>query len=266
MTILRKIAGTIFSLYAFAIFIALMLILLPAVIFCSFFGRVKGGNMIYDVCRFWSDAALFTWGITHKNIYESPRNIEHAVIYVFNHISYIDIPFLLKAFRKQPIRVLGKAEMASIPVFGYIYRKAAVMVARSSEAARLKSVQELKMVLLKNISVVIAPEGTFNMTHKPLKEFYNGAFRIAEETNTPIRPVIFLDAYDRLNYRSIFSLTPGRSRAVFLPEVQPFGNADQLKQKVYDDMEAALIRYKASWISLSPNIESKPEKDDDTVR
>lgn len=204
--------------------------------------------MIYDICRFWTDVVLFSWGIFHKNIYEAKPASDHAVIYVFNHTSYIDIPFLLKAFRRQPIRILGKIELSKIPVFGYIYKKAVVMVDRDNDEARQRSVIQLKRILTKNISIVIAPEGTFNMTGKPLKEFYNGAFRIAVEMNIPIQPVLLLDAYDRLNYNSIFSLSPGRSRAVFLQEVLPGNDAVLLKQKVFDGMEAALIRYKASWI------------------
>lgn len=246
MNFLRRTFGFIFSIYAFVIFLLLMFLVFPFVIIASFFGKVKGGNMIYSLCRFWADAALFLWGIRHKNIYEAPVNKDHAVIYVFNHISYMDIPIILKAFRGN-IRILGKAEMAKIPVFGFIYRKAVVMVDRESDAGRARSVQELKKVLKKNISVVIAPEGTFNMTGKPLKEFFNGAFRIAVDTNTAIQPVLFLDADRRLNYRSIFSLTPGRSRAVFLPE-QTATNANTLKENVYKAMEEGLIRYHASWI------------------
>lgn len=226
-----------------------MLVLFPFVIIASFFGKVKGGNMIYSICRLWADIALFMWGMRHKNIYEAPKAKDHAVVYVFNHISYMDIPFMMKAFRRQAIRIVGKAEMAKIPVFGFIYRKAVVMVDRESEAGRLKTVREMRRVLAKKISVVIAPEGTFNMTHKPLKDFYNGAFKIAVETGTAIQPVLFLDGYDRLNYKSIFSMTPGKSRAVFLPEILPGNNVQELKGKVYDEMEAALIRYKASWIT-----------------
>lgn len=248
MEIIRKICRAIFSVYAFVIFIALMFLLFPFVVIATFFGKVRGGNMIYTICRIWSDCAMFCWGMPHKNIYEAPVAGDHAVIYVFNHLSYIDIPMMLKAFRKKPIRVLGKAEMANIPVFGFIYRKAAVMVNRESDAGRVQSVNELKKVLSKNISVVIAPEGTFNMTHKPLKEFYNGAFKIAVETNTPIQPVLFLDGYNRLHYNSVFSMNPGRSRAVFLPEILPGDDMTALKQKVYEIMEAGLIRYQASWI------------------
>lgn len=245
---MRKIVGYIYSIYALLTFIIMMFLLFPFIVIASFFGKVKGGNMIYSICRFWADVVLLLWGIRHRNIFEAQKSNTHAVIFVFNHISYIDIPFMLKAFRHDPIRILGKAEMSKIPVFGYIYRKATVMVDRKSDAGRTRSVQELKRVLAKNISVVIAPEGTFNMTDKPLKEFYNGAFKIAVETKTPIQPVLFLDAYDRLNYHSIFSLSPGKSRAVFLKEIIPTNNSTLLKQEVYNEMEKGLIRYKASWI------------------
>lgn len=90
------------------------------------------------------------------------------------------------------------------------------------------------------------------MTHQPLKEFYDGAFRVAIETQTPIKPVLFLDTYNRLNYKSIFSLTPGRCRIIYLDEirVQGMGRADvdALKQKVYQKMEERLREYGAAWI------------------
>ena len=164
----------------------------------------------------------------------------------------MDIPILLKSIRSQTIRILGKADMAKVPLFGFIYKSAAVLVERGDPEKRSKSVQQLKSVLNKNISVVIAPEGTFNMTHKPLKEFYDGAFKIAIETKTPIKPVLFLDAYDRMGYESIFSITPGRSRSVYLEEISVEGlsldDVDFLREKVYTIMEEKLIEYKGSWI------------------
>ena len=123
-----------------------------------------------------------------------------------------------KAYR-QPIRPLGKVEMSKVPVFGFIYRNAIVTVDRSSAANRSNSVRLLKSILGKGISVLVFPEGTFNMTTQPLKNFYDGAFKVAIETQTPIKPVLFLDAYRRLNYKSIFSLTPGRSRILYLEEI-----------------------------------------------
>ena len=122
------------------------------------------------------------------------------------------------------------------------------MVDRSSDAARAKSIERLKEMLSKNISIAIYPEGTFNMSNAPLKEFYNGAFKIAVETQTPIQPVLLLNALDRLHYNSIFSFTPGRTKAVFLEEFLPGNDVSLLKEKVYNAMETGLIQNKVSWI------------------
>ncbi|MCW3093248.1 MAG: 1-acyl-sn-glycerol-3-phosphate acyltransferase [Ferruginibacter sp.] len=238
----------LFSIYGFTLFIVVMLLLFPFVLVASFFGKIRGGNMTYRICQLWADIMFFLWGIRHQNIYESPHDPKKQYIFVFNHISYMDIPVILKTIRKQHFRILGKAEMASIPVFGFFYRNAVVMVDRSSVEKRARSVQVLKAVIRKGISVVIAPEGTFNITHNRLKSFYDGAFKIAIETQTPIKPILFLDTADRLNQESIFSLTPGRSRAVYLQEIKVDGltgkDVTMLKEKVYRIMEEKLSAYK----------------------
>ena len=252
MHYIRRFISVLFTVYAFSVFISFLLLIFPLVVIASFFGKITGGNFIYILCNLWSDFFLFMIGISHRNIYESPHDRSRNYVFVFNHISYMDIPILLKSIRSQTIRILGKADMAKVPLFGFIYKSAAVLVERGDPEKRSKSVQQLKSVLNKNISVVIAPEGTFNMTHKPLKEFYDGAFKIAIETKTPIKPVLFLDAYDRMGYESIFSITPGRSRSVYLEEISVEGlsldDVDFLREKVYTIMEEKLIEYKGSWI------------------
>ena len=94
------------------------------------------------------------------------------------------------------------------------------------------------------------------MTPESLKDFYDGAFRVAIDAQMPIKPFIFPDVYDRMNYRSIFSLTPGKNRAIFLEEISVEGLAQKdlpiLKQRVYDLMDNKLREYKASWIKSSP--------------
>jgi len=250
-------ARAVFSIYGFSLFVLIMLLLFPVVIFVSFFGKIRGGNFIYAICQLWADVIMVCWGIRHRNVFEAPHDRGRQYVFVFNHISYMDIPVIMKAIRKQHFRILGKAEMAKIPVFGFFYRNAVVMVDRSNTEKRAGSVKILKSVIRKGISVVIAPEGTFNMTAHPLKEFYDGAFKIAIETQTPIKPILFLDTYDRLNYKSIFSLTPGKSRAVYLEEISVDGltgkDTTMLREKVYKLMEEKLVAYKASWIG--PGIE-----------
>ncbi|HSU49405.1 MAG TPA: lysophospholipid acyltransferase family protein [Segetibacter sp.] len=247
MKMLLKPLQWLYCIYALLAFIAIMFVAVPFVIVASFFGRVKGGNFIYKVCKAWGFTWYFLVGIRHKNIYEVEHNASRQYIFVANHISFMDIPPVVMAI-DQPVRVLAKYEMSKVPVFGYIYKSAVVMVDRSDPAKRAESILEMKEFIQHNISIFIFPEGTFNETGAPLKDFYDGAFRIAIETETPIKPVLFIDTVDRLHYRSIFTLTPGPSRVVFLNEVPVKGltieDLIHLKQQVHDLMEAGLRRYR----------------------
>jgi len=246
MKVLLKPLQWIYSLYAFILFIAIMLVAVPFVMLFSFFREIKGGNLIYKVCKIWGYLWYFLVGIRHKNIYEVPHDFASQYIFVANHISYMDIPPIVVAMN-QPVRVLAKYELSKVPVFGFIYKKATVLVDRRDAEKRARSMAEMKALLQKHISIFIFPEGTFNETGALLKEFYDGAFKIAIETQTPIKPVLFPDTVKRLHYSSIFSLTSGLSRAVFLNEVPVKGmtleDVPALKQKVYKVMEAGLIRY-----------------------
>jgi 1-acyl-sn-glycerol-3-phosphate acyltransferase len=255
MRVLLKPLQILYVFYAMILFVVFMIPVFIWSLLVLPFGRIKSGNLIYEACMVWADLWFPLVMIRHKNIFLERSGKHQACIYVSNHISYLDSAIIPKTFR-YPVRPLGKVEMAKIPIFGFIYKKVIVTVDRSSPGNRAKSIQVLKSVLRKGISVLIFPEGTFNMTHQPLKEFYDGAFRIAIETQTPIRPVLFLDTYNRMHYNSIFSLNPGKSRSVFLPIVSVEGltlkDASQLKEKVFRLMEEKLIEYKAQWITDAP--------------
>jgi 1-acyl-sn-glycerol-3-phosphate acyltransferase len=250
----------LYNLYAVVVFVVLMLPVFLFALIASFLGNIKGGNLIYKACMLWGDVWFALIFIRHKNIYEQPLRKEQSYIFVANHISYLDSPIIVKTFRRS-LRALGKVEMTKIPVFGFIYRKAIVTVDRSSAGNRTKSVQILKSILRRKISVLVFPEGTFNLTHRPLKEFYDGAFRVAIESNTPVKPVLFLDGYNRMPYERLFSLNPGISRSVFLEEIATDGltvnDVPILREKVYQLMERKLIEYKASWIKepIKQNVE-----------
>ena len=241
----------LYNLYAVVVFVVLMLPVFLFALIASFLGNIKGGNLIYKACMLWGDVWFALIFIRHKNIYEQPLRKEQSYIFVANHISYLDSPIIVKTFRRS-LRALGKVEMTKIPVFGFIYRRAIVTVDRSSAGNRTKSVQILKSILRRKISGLVFPEGTFNLTHRPLKEFYDGAFRVAIESNTPVKPVLFLDGYTRMPYERLFSLNPGISRSVFLEEITTDGltvnDVPILREKVYQLMERKLIEYKASWI------------------
>ena len=228
-----------------------MLLLFPFVIIASFFGRIRGGNAIFRVCMLWADLWFPLVFIFPKRMYMSPHDKTKQYVFVLNHTSLLDAAVIPKAFR-QPLRPLGKAEMSKIPVFGFIYKNAIVTVNRSSATDRLHSLRVLTSIIGKGISVLFFPEGTYNQTHQPLKSFFDGAFRIAIETQTPVKPVLLLDDYARLPYQDVLSFNPGRCRILFLDEIPVAGlsphDADKLKQNVFQLMESKLREYKVAWL------------------
>lgn len=247
MKILLKPIQWLYCIYALLAFIGIMFLALPFVLVAVFFGKIKGGNFIYKVVKTWGFAWYFLVGIKHEVQYEADHDATRQYIFVANHISYMDIPPVVMTLH-QPVRVLAKYELSKLPVFGFIYKSAAIMVDRSDPGKRAESVQQMKQYIRKHISVFIFPEGTFNETPQPLKSFFDGAFRIAIETQTPIKPLLFVDTIDRMHYGSFFSLTPGKCRVVFLNEVPvaalTINDLPALKQQVYNLMDAGLRRYR----------------------
>lgn len=222
-----------------------MFIALPFVFFAVPFG-IKGGNFIYKVCRVWSATWYVTAGISHQEIYEAPHDTSKQYIFVGNHLSYLDIPPIVLAI-KQPVRALGKYEMVKMPIFGWIYSTAVIKVDRWNPAHRSKSVRALKAAISRGISIFIYPEGYLNLTENPLKDFYNGAFRIAIETQTNIKPILVIDSLDRMHYGDVFTLTPGKNRVVYLDEISvqnlTLKDLESLKTTVFNYMDERLRNY-----------------------
>ncbi|MEI7588623.1 MAG: lysophospholipid acyltransferase family protein [Chitinophagia bacterium] len=238
----------LYSLYALLVFSLLTILSAIALIFLLPFGRKKLGNRVYFVCRYWSKSFYFFIGFRHEEIYEANHQFNRPHIFVGNHNSYMDIPPIVQ-LKHQPIRALGKFESSKIPIFGWVYRAAVIMVDRSSPAKRAQSLRNLKAALHKKVSIFIFPEGTFSMTTEtPLKSFYNGAFKLAIEMNIPIQPILMVDAVDRMHFDSLFSLTPGKNRVVYLETIEvahyTIDQMDQLRDLVYEKMDQGMRRYR----------------------
>ena len=90
MRLLLKPLQWIYSIYALITFVAIMLLIFPFAIIASFFGRIKGGNMILRLCMLWADIWFPLIFICPKKIYESPHDKKKQYIFVTNHISYLD--------------------------------------------------------------------------------------------------------------------------------------------------------------------------------
>lgn len=243
---LAKFFLLIYNIYAFSVFFLLMLFVAFFVFIFAFSPEPLSGNLIYKVLRYWALTWYVLVGIRLTVKDETNEDPNASYIFVSNHQSYMDIPVSVAAIRT-PFRILGKIEMSKIPLFGFIYKKAVILVDRSSPVRRSESYVNLRNTIKMGLSVLIYPEGTFNETGKPLKEFYIGAFKLAIETQTAIKPIIILNTLDRYHYSSALSLTPGKLEAIYLPSISVEAyhkeDVEKLRDHVYGIMEKSISQY-----------------------
>jgi 1-acyl-sn-glycerol-3-phosphate acyltransferase len=237
---LRFIRAVLIKLYiawVLFVFTFFMIVYLPGILLPFMFGE-KYGTVSYQFLKLWS------WTFSKLNfIPYAIHGREHirkgqAYVYVSNHTSYLDIPGVCLTVPTQ-IRPLAKKELKNIPVFGWIAANAAIIVDRSSNESRRKSMDHLKEVLKSGISILIFPEGTQNRTPEPLQPFYDGAFRIAIEMQQPVLPMVILNA-GKLMPPKKFIITPGKITIHVLEEISTegmkFSDLPALKQKVIELM------------------------------
>jgi 1-acyl-sn-glycerol-3-phosphate acyltransferase len=91
----------------------------------------------------------------------------------------------------------------------------------------------MKNVLKKGMHMCIYPEGTRNRTNEPLKKFYDGAFKLAVETNTAIIPTLIFNTKKAVPVHKSFFFIPHKLEMHFLPPVEVSNQTvEQLKEKV----------------------------------
>jgi len=105
----------------------------------------------------------------------------------------------------------------------------------------------MKEVLNMGLHMCIYPEGTRNKTGKPLKEFKDGAFRLAVETGKPIMPAIIFNTDKVLSSKKFFFFMPGNIEMHFLPPVETTGlqveDVKHLREKIFHQMQEKILHH-----------------------
>ncbi len=225
----------LYMVWVLLVFTLFMLIILPVMVLPGFFGQ-KYGHITYFGLWLWSWIFSLLTFIRYEITGLENVSKKTSYIYTSNHTSFLDLPGLRIAIPTQ-FRPLAKKELLKIPVFGLIVRVACVVVDRSSTESRKQSIKTLTRRIRSGISLLIFPEGTQNRTDQKLQPFYDGAFRMAKETLTPIMPVVVVNAGNLMPPSSV-RLKPGKIKVIFGKPIEVYENSDvaELKQTTYNTM------------------------------
>lgn len=236
MTIFKNIFGRIFAFWALLWFFITMLIVLPPTWLLGMIKEPKRTVLFIQLSRIWMAVWLPIAGI--RLIIKGKRKFkkEENYIVVFNHNSYMDAPVSAPGVPGGN-KTISKIEMSKIPLFGMIYKRGSVLVDRKSEESRLKSYTYMKRVLDMGLHMCIYPEGTRNKTNLPLKEFKDGAFRLAIETKKAIIPAVLFNTKKVLPQHKMFYFWPSKIEMHFLDPVETkdlsMQDVKALKEKVF---------------------------------
>lgn len=239
----KLLIGRILAIWALLVFASTMFLFMWLYIPCYFLPEPNKTKWHRTISQLWMGLFLILSGcsfrITGKHHFKA---LEPAIV-ICNHNSLIDVP-VSTPFLPRANKTIAKKSFVYVPLFGWIYKAASVIVDRKNDQSRRASYESMKKVLGKGLDMLIYPEGTRNKTSAPLKSFYDGAFKLAIETKKPIVPVVLLNTKKILPAYPAMCLSPGKIQMDILAPISSEGHTVQtLKQLAYDTMAAHYLKY-----------------------
>lgn len=228
------------SILFYILFLGFFLLILPFHFFFLLFDIRLLHNASHFLNKMWGWIIMYPVGVYLKNI--NRQSVDPKGVYVFapNHSSFLDIP-ICNVSIKNSFRFIGKAELNTIPLFGYMFKRLHVPVNRGSRTASYQSFVDAKKKLAEGTSMLVFPEGTFpDKTKVTLLRFKDGAFRMAIENKVSIVPMTVLNADRVLLDDGKWLLRPGKITVIYHDPIDT-------SEMTLDDVPALKKRVRA-WI------------------
>jgi 1-acyl-sn-glycerol-3-phosphate acyltransferase len=208
MKIFKIIFWILWRLWFYILILIAILLLLPFLLVCLI--REKDYPHFFVVVRVWSKIVLYGMGFYPKIETEEPIDPYKNYIFVANHTSMIDIMLMLVVV-KNPFIFVGKKELAKIPIFSFFYKRTSILVDRASLNSRKTVYVAAQKRIDSGLSICIFPEGGVPDENVFLDDFKEGAFRLANHHQLPIKPITFGDNKEKFSY-TFFSGSMGKLR------------------------------------------------------
>ena len=158
MKVLKYFFWIIWKSWFYVVVTSLILLLLPLLLVLT--ARQRWYPALYWVARqLWATPILYAMGF-YPRIRRAfaVTNDHHSYMLVANHYSMMDIMLMLYC-SKTPFVFVGKKELSKLPLFGYFYKRVAIMVDRKSPQSRREVYIQAMERIGEGLSICIFPEG-----------------------------------------------------------------------------------------------------------
>ena len=200
-------------------------------------------NRCHDIATQWGTGILkFTpgWEFEVTGMENIPNLDEKPVVLVANHQSSVDI-LALYTLGVQ-FRWLSKIEVFRLPFVGQAMTMSGyIPINRGSKGSHQNAFLASKKCLQRGISMAYFPEGSRSLDGK-LKEFKQGAFRLAEEEGVQILPIT-ISGTNRMMAKNSFTPNPAKISLKVLKPCQRMDDEslsnfmDRVRSNVHEELE-----------------------------
>ena len=227
----------------FYILVTTLIVLLLPLLFLLAAHRQWYRALYWVMRHLWATPILYGMGFLPKIRREyKVANDHNSYMLVANHCSMMDI-MLMFYCSENPFVFVGKKELAALPLFGYFYRRVAILVDRKSPQSRKQVYVQAKERIADKLSICIFPEGGVPDDESiVLDSFKDGAFRIAIECQIPIVPMVFYDAKKRFPFRC-FAGSMGVMRVDVLAPIYTQGKTLEDKEALREEVRTLILQH-----------------------
>lgn len=217
--------------------------------------RFIGINLDYYVMNLWAKITLWIYRIKVIKLGEKSKQ---AAVIVTNHISYWDILTISATFKAF---FVSKASVKNWPLIGWGARFVrTVFIVREKMMSAVDILNRQATALINNgESVVMFAEGTTSLN--PCLPFKNGAFHMARQTNTPVKPIaVYYSRMDFIRWIDKESFVPHLYKMTKIPDsfcyiyelplIYPsdFSNVNEMKTKCQEMIQDKINFIKKTYL------------------
>ncbi|MFM9055212.1 MAG: lysophospholipid acyltransferase family protein [Bacteroidota bacterium] len=213
----------VFTLYCAIPMLLSLLVVVPLYFLVfNFSTKERAPHLAHRISQAWARFLYLAFFIRFKLRHTERISPQGLYVFAGNHRSFLDIPAWAMAC-PHTFRFLSKAELAKVPMLGYVIRKLYITVDRKDKHDRHRSIERMMSSLRENVAVFLAPEGTRNTTGDPLLPFKDGAFRLAIAAQVPLAVLVLHDADQLLSPKRPCEMRPGTLHGEWLPPFETAG-------------------------------------------
>jgi len=166
---------------------------------------------------------------------------EPNAMFVANHCSWMDIPFLGAIMGWRNYKIVSKKELGIVPILGTALRAGGhIMVDRTDRRSQIRTLKQGISYLKKDkLTLATFPEGTRSRTGR-MTEFKAGAFKMAHKAGAPVFPISIINSDKIMPLGWMMAMRPAYSLAEVVVH-PPIASDDKTEEELVEAVRKSMI-------------------------